>query len=202
MESPKTITLVARAITTVINSCIRKDWKFPGGQYGLTTIAKGLERMRVLYPYEGMSNARIIDFLVYQIYRCRDIIKDGGWTLGWAFSDNAVNKYKKQFIDAGGKTGMNYYIDLWLDDNGLSRGLLVRILSPADNSMRKYVNPVHEEEIKARFFNKQAGYLLCQSSSTGWNPKSSYCPKCTYMNKCMAETEKKYPEIVRLRKEK
>lgn len=188
-------------MATVIRTAIKKDWKLPGGQYTHTVINSGLERMRVLYPYEGMSDRRIVDFLVYQIYRCREVIASGGWAITWAFSDNAVAKYKKQFIDEGGKVGMNYYIDRWLADNGMSRNMLTNILSPSENSMKKYINPVHEEEIKARFFNKQAGYFLCQSSSTGWNPKSQYCPKCDYQNKCMKQTETKYPEITRLRKE-
>ena len=201
MESQKTITQVAKAITTIIKAGIREDWRFPGGSYGISTIANGLERMKKLYPYEGMSESRIIDFVVYQIYRCRDKIADGNWTLSWAFSDNAVERYRRQFMDVNGKSGMNYYINIWLKQHGMSREGLTRILLPQENSMKKYVNPVHEEEIKGRFFNKDVGFFLCQSSSTGWNPKSDYCRKCKFMDKCMDATEKKYPEITRLRKE-
>lgn len=188
-------------MTTIIRTAIKKDWRLPGGAYSESVIGNGLERMRVLYPYSGMSERRIVDYLVYQIYRCRSLIADGGWTINWAFSDNAVLKYKKQFIDAGGKSGMNYYIDKWLEEYGMSREMLTKILAPPDNSKKIYVNPVHEEEIKERFFNQEVGYYLCQTSSTGWNPKSKHCPKCKYQTRCMEDTERRFPEITRLRKQ-
>lgn len=201
MESQKIIIRVARAITMIIRSGIRKDWNFPGGTSGDLIIAKGLERMKSLYPYEGMSGGRIIDYLVYQIYRYRNNIAKGNWSLSWIFSDHAVGKYRQQFMEASGKSGMNYYIDLWLDEHGMDRNMLTSMLVPPSNSMKKYVNPVHEEDIKGRFFNKEVGFMLCQSSSTGWNPRSKFCPQCKFGDKCKESTQHRYPEIMRLRME-
>ena len=105
-------------------------------------------------------------------------------------------------VPAHGKSGMNYYIDRWLDDSELSRSCLVKMIEePKSNSMRKYIYMEAEEQTKMRFLNTEAGYLLCQRSTTGWAPMSETCKRCEYKKQCEQATEKRLPELVRLRKE-
>lgn len=58
-----------------------------------------------------------------------------------------------------------------------------------------------EEPFKQRFFNTPEGFPFCQSFTTGWSPLSPSCNVCDYRKKCEETTAKKYPELVRHRKE-
>ena len=118
------------------------------------------------------------------------------------FTDFAVEKYRAQFMSEDGKNGMNYYIDQWLDENELSRAQLTAMIAdPKPNKMRKYIYMEAEEMTKRRFINTEGGYLLCQSSTTGWSPKSEACGECSYRKRCEEDTERRLPELVRLRRE-
>lgn len=105
MELKEKYSKVQKMIETIVQSTIKKGWRLPGGPTVLTVIERGLGRMKSLYPYSEMADERIVDFIVYQIYRYRDIIGEfeRGWHISWCFSENAVEKYRKQFIDAEGR---------------------------------------------------------------------------------------------------
>src|SRR5574344_362544 len=108
MESKEKINKIQKMFAIVIQSLIDKRWHFPGGRGGVSVVENGIERLKKLYNYSDMADERIIDFVVYQIYRYRDLINSGrGWEITWCFSENAVEKYRKQFIDTSGKSGMN-----------------------------------------------------------------------------------------------
>lgn len=198
----KTIRL-SKMIETVIRRCINRKWRFPGGP-NLIALEVGVKNLQKLWPYEGIADDRIVDYIVYQIYRTRQNFENGyGWQPNFLFTDYSIGKYRKQFIDESGKSGMNYYINQWLDDAELTRGDLVRIIEdPKPNSMRKYVYMESEEQTKKRFLNTEAGFILCQRSTTGWAPLSETCERCEYQKQCEQATEKRLPELVRLRREK
>ena len=166
-------------------------------------LQNGLPLLKKLWPYEGLADDRIVDYIVYQIYRTRENIERGyGWRPDFLFSDYSIEKYRKQFINEGGKSGMNYYINKWLDESELSRSDLVKMIEePKPNGMRKYIYMESEEQTKMRFLNTDGGYMLCQRSTTGWSPMSETCIKCDFQKQCEEATAKRLPELVRLRKE-
>ena len=167
------------------------------------TIAMWLDRFKVLYPY-NFADERIIDYVVYQIYRFRDLIPERGkgWNLSWCFSKNAVDKFKAQFIDDSGKSGMNYYIDQWLKSEGLNRQKLTEMLVDfKEHRLAKFIYMPSEELTKRRFADSEVGFMLCMQATTGWSPLSDACKACQHTSECIEYFEKKTPELIRLRKE-
>lgn len=166
----------------------------------LQMVQEGIERLnKKLFPYSNMADERIIDFLVYSLYLKRDT--QYRFTVSQIFSEGLMQKYQKQFMSADGKSGMNYYINEWLDDGDLSRPQLTKMIEkPKPHKMSKFIYMESEELIKKRFFNTDTGYMLCQCSTTGWSPRSQYCNNCKNVEQCITTTEQKYPELVRLRR--
>lgn len=204
MELKEKYSKVQKMIETIVQSTIKKGWRLPGGPTVLTVIERGLGRMKSLYPYSEMADERIVDFIVYQIYRYRDIIGEfeRGWHISWCFSENAVEKYRKQFIDAEGKSGMNYYIDQWLKDGRLDRSKLAAMIGdPKDHPLKKYIYMQSEELIKKRSIKMDNGHVLCMMRTTGWSPFSETCQQCRHTDDCIDYLEHNVPELLRLRKE-
>lgn len=163
------------------------------------TIQNGIDGLKkTCYP-TGMSEERITDFIVYQLYRKRNL-----WYRFYAsdlFSDYAISKYYAQFIGINKKTGMNYYIDLWLEEGKLSRRKITEMISlPKPSKLSGMVYMPSEEMIKRRFYNTDMGYMLCQNNTTGYSPRSVACSGCKFDEECEFVTKKKYPELMRLRK--
>lgn len=182
---------------------IDKKWRFPTTYKGYA--ASGASRfMTRLYPHDSDPSERLVDFVVYQVYRYREAMTDPNsrFQVTWCFSDNAIEKYRKQFIEDEGKSGITFYIDRWLSSFGIDRNRLIAIMSPPkENPMRKFVYIESEDNSKSRFHNTEAGYVLCQTSTTGWTPKSRWCSSCAFSGRCMTATERKYPELTRLRQQ-
>ena len=202
MELQERTIRLSKMIETVIRRCIDPKWRFPGGP-NLLVLEQGIGNLSKLWPYEGIADDRIVDYVIYQIYRTRQTFERGySWQPGFLFSDYSIDKYRKQFLEESGKSGMNYYINQWLDESELSRHDLVKMIEePKPNSMRKYVYMESEEQTKMRFLNSEMGFMLCQRSTTGWAPQSDTCRKCDYQGQCEKATAKRLPELVRLRKE-
>lgn len=202
MELQDKTVRVSRMIETVIRRCINPKWRYPGGP-NLIILQENLKVLAKLWNYDGVADDRVVDYAVYQIYRNRKTLEGGyAWSPRMMFTDFAVEKYRAQFMSEDGKSGMNYYIDQWLDENELSRAQLTAMIAdPKPNKMRKYIYMEAEEMTKRRFINTEGGYLLCQSSTTGWSPKSEACGECSYRKRCEEDTERRLPELVRLRRE-
>ncbi len=193
---------IMKMCAVVVHTLILPEWKVPDSHSTTRIVLSGLEKFGKLYP--NMSEARIVDFVVYQLYRYREIIPstNWGWSWSWCFSNNAVAKFKAQFIDDGGKVGINYYIDKWLESGGLSREKLLDIISERnDQSLSFYVDSPADEPIKKKYLNTPYGLVNCIKFTSGWSPKSESCSQCRYEKDCVYYTQRKYPEIYRLRKE-
>lgn len=189
-------------IETLIKRTIDPKWKFTQSGSAALYLQNGLQQLHHLFGVSNMSEERIIDYVVYQIYRYRTYIADGSWQYTWLFSLAAMDKFRKQFLSADGKSGMNYYIDQWLDEAELSRGQLTTMIAkPKQNPLRNMVYLEAEEPIKRRFLNTHDGLSLCQNSTTGWSPFSETCGRCDNWVECKNMTAKKYPELMRFRKE-
>lgn len=202
MELQERTIKVRQMIETVIRRTINPKWRFTlSGQVGVY-LEKGLQSLPGVFGMSNIDDERIVDYIVYQLYRSRNFIADGSWQTTWLFSQSAKDKYKKQFLSADGKSGMNYYINQWLDEAELSRGYLTTLIAkPKPNPLKKLIYLEAEEPIKRRFLNTTEGLLLCQQSTTGWSPFSETCGQCDHRLQCEEMTAKQYPELVRFRKE-
>lgn len=189
-------------IETLVRRTIRPTWRFTkSGQVGIY-LERGLTNLPALFGIERIDESRIVDYIVYQIYRCRMAFESGTWDYTWLFSKSAMEKFKKQFLSANGKSGMNYYINQWLDDAELSRRQLTDMIRKKKaNPLRGMVYLESEEPIKKRFINTPEGLALCQGATTGWSPFSVACKQCDNWEQCEKITAKKYPELTRFRKD-
>lgn len=111
-------------IQTLIQKTIDPKWKFTQSGQVAMYLQNGLERLPGLFGFSDIDDERIIDYIVYQIYRSRTAIAEGSWQHTWLFSQNAMEKYKKQFMSVDGKHGMNYYIN-YGHENEASNGVNV-----------------------------------------------------------------------------
>lgn len=192
---------IIRAFMEVVN-CVDPKWRFPYGPVPEAYVVEGLERLEAFFKM-GISDRRYVDYIVYQVFRFADAIaeKNSRFQYTWCFSENAFGKYRAQYFGSG-KRGIDYYIDLWLKENGISREhLLGRIQGPGENKWRKFIEMPSDEMVKMRFHNTESGFILCSSSTMGWSPGSNACSGCNYVEKCMTVTDRRYPELLRLRKQ-
>lgn len=192
---------ICRMFQFVVKELVRNDWLLPSATPRY--VKNGIMNLSKLFAGE-ISDGRIVDFIVYQVYRYRDFIgiKGSSWNISWCFSDTAIKKFKSQFLDSKGKSGMMYYIDCWLEDGGLSRSVLRDMLADnGEHRLARYIYIVSEDVIKRRFKNTELGLQLCIQSTTGWTPQSPVCSNCSNMYRCAIVSEKKCPELIRLRKE-
>lgn len=186
----------------LIRRTINPKFTYTQGGVALCQLEEGLNRLPEVFGVDDVSEERVVDYLVFQIYRSRTAIAEGRWRQNWLFSESAKDKYKKQFINEDGKSGMNYYINLWLDEAELSRGQLTAMIAKQrPNPLKRMVYLPSEEPIKKRFLNTDIGLALCQQSTTGWSPLSETCGRCDNWKECGKLTAKKYPELMRFRKE-
>lgn len=165
-------------------------------------IHMGLEKLPGLYGLSEIDDERIVDYVAYQLYRCRKSIADGKWKITWLFSEQSMDRFRRQFMSETGKSGMNYYIDQWLYEAELSRHDLIRIIADEKPSpLRDMVYMPSEEPVKRRFHNTADGFTLCQCSTTGWSPLSEACRECSFWADCGKQTAARFPELLRFRKE-
>lgn len=189
-------------IETVVKRTINPRWRFTQSGVAAMYLQNGLQQLPSLFGFSDIDDERIVDYLVYQIYRQRSSILNGSWQYTYLFSQSAMQKYHSQFLTVEGKSGMNYYIDQWLEEAELSRGKLTSMIAaPKPNPLRKMIYLASEEPIKKRFLNTDDGLALCQRSTTGWSPLSETCGRCDNWVECGKMTAKKYPELMRFRKE-
>lgn len=192
---------VCRMFQYVVKELVSDDWLLPS--FSPVVIETGLMEFSTLFP-GGLSDGRIVDFVVYQIYRYRDMIglKGTRWNISWCFSKAAIGKFKAQFLDVQGKSGMMYYIDQWLGDAEINRTKLEDMLVDTnEHHLAKFIYVKSEDSIKSRFPDMDMRLRICLSSTTAWTPRSTVCSSCVNYQKCMELSKKKYPELVRLRQE-
>ena len=196
---------VARVMTMFsrIVKRIDRKWKFPGGDVVVNYVTAGLKRLEDSFPM-GMSDQRITDYMVYQLYRYADNISGVAPThfqYSWCFSENALAKYRNQYFGTGNPR-IDYYIDQWLDGLNITRQEITDFISgPKPNKWRKYIEMPSDEAVKRRFFNTRNGLILCSSKTMGWSPGSRACHECDFVEECKKITERRYPELLRLRLE-
>lgn len=191
---------VGRAFVYLMNKAVNPLWVFPGGFQPTVDIYNALNYLGARYFPNGLSDERIIDCIIYQIYRYRESRHPVDYR--WCFSRTAIDKFYMQFYGGGKGRQMTYYINQWLKEHNITRPDLIKLIArPKENSYAKYIYIQAEEMCKSRFLNTNVGFLMCKNNTTGWTPLSKNCKQCKFVSKCITESEKKYPEIIRLRKE-
>ena len=184
-----------KKVITVYTEIERKTgsptYKFPQGGAAIRTVSEFLKEMRK--EYGALSIDRIVDYCIFILHYYHD--KDTR-PISHKFGKAAIKRFRET------KVGKRWHEDMWLEKSDVCRSYFYGLA--ADKSLHpqaKYIHLPHEENTKQRLLNQEVGYLICQASTLGWSPLSGICSQCNFTDRCMKETEVKYPELYRLRVE-
>ena len=180
-----------RIFTKIATNLVSSSFRFSNGGASERVVTQALERLEK--KCGGLSRERIVDYCVSSAY----IFKGRGekWTINQVFGPKSIERFNTD-------KGLRYYEDKWLATANITRDdLMGMIADKSSHPLAQYVYLPMEEPTKRRALNSEAGYLVCQSSTLGWSPESESCTECEFAEKCKKETNKKYPEIYRLRLE-
>lgn len=149
------------------------------------------------YKEDGISDRRIAEYCVNNVYRisCMRPENTSMFKVNHIFGDASVQK----FLDA--PTGVKYYEGEFLKSLGVTMGdLILHIVDKKNHPHHKFIRTPHEERTKKRALNTPSGYYLCSKSTLMWNPFSESCNSCIFAEtKCKQETQRRFPELYRLR---
>lgn len=179
--------------TVIVYAAIEKKlvdptFKISGGGATTRIITASLKRLEE--EFGAISSERLVDYCISTAYFHRDKKK----TLNHIFGPKSIERMKEH------KRGIIFYQDEWLESGGLSRASLVALIKDRQKHPHdKYIYVAFEEPTKLRHINQKVGYYVCQASTLGWSPLSDACSSCVFVENCKKETERKYPEIYRLR---
>ena len=191
MENDYIIHQTMKIFAEIATKLISPSFKFSKGGEAIRIVSQALERLEK--KYGSLSRERIEDYCVSAAYSFKD--RGERWKINQVFGPKSVEKF-------GTDRRVKYYEDRWLASAEITRSHLLSYL--ADKSKhphQQYVYMPMEEPTKKRMLNSQAGYIICQSSTLGWSPESESCSRCKFVSKCKIETQKRFPEIYRLRLE-
>lgn len=190
-------TLKIRNVKTVYTEIMKRifdaEFSFPNGGQMDGRISKVIKNMTKMY---GQCNEnRIVDYCVFQLYRCRDSEYTKSLTLGM-FGDTAFSKFERFGVKKRNSENQ------WLAEVGLSRDYLCSLIKKKEHPFAKFVYMPSEEMTKMRKINTDVGFFICAISTLMWSPYSKACSICSNAERCKKETEKRYPELYRIRIEK
>ena len=177
--------IFAKIATNLINPSFR----FSQGGATIRVISQALERLES--KQGSLSRERIVDYLICSAY----VFKDRGpsWKINQVFGPKSIERFNSD-------KGRRYYEDRWLATANMTRAsLLDLIVDKSSHPQAQYIYMPMEESTKMRMLNQQSGYVICQSSTLGWSPESASCEQCKFIEQCKIETQRKFPEIFRLR---
>lgn len=190
MANEKLTTSITTVYTEIMRRLIDPNFKFSQGGSTTKKIAKLLDILEK--EFGTVTNERLVDFCVATAY----FYKDRPYTVGHLLGKSAVTRLKTK------AHGSKFYEDRWLSKAQLSRSQLVDMIKDrSTHPHAKYIFMASEEGTKMRMLNVDVGYTICQLSTLGWSPLSPACQLCKFVKECKAETQRKYPELYRLRSE-
>lgn len=144
----------------------------------------------LMVTFGDISGERIVDLCVAGA--CK--YKDRPTTLGHILAESVIQAIAKT------TKGQRWYQDEWLSDKGVERMELENLARNAfTHPLAHLVYIAGEDSTKANHHNTEAGFYGCQLSTTGWSPKSPWCRKCDYVERCKNQTAKNFHELYRLR---
>lgn len=180
-----------RIFAQIATSLINPQFRFSNGGAPIRVVTQALERLEK--KCGGLSRERIVDYCVSTAY----VFKNRGtdWTINQAFGPKSTQRFTTD-------KGLRFYENRWLASANITREDLMSLIEDkSKHPQSKYIYLPMEEPTKRRMLNRDAGYLICQTSTLGWSPESECCSQCKFAEECKIETSKKYPEIYRLRLE-
>lgn len=178
-----------KVFTKIVTELINPDFHFSYGEANRRIVREALGRLEQVCG--GLSRERIVDYCVSTAY----IFKGRGrqWNILQAFGPKSTERFSTD-------KGLRYYENRWLSSVNITREDLITLIEDrSQHPQAQYVYLPMEETTKRRLLNSESGYLICQSSTLGWSPESECCSQCKFIEECKIETNKKYPEIYRLR---
>ncbi|MDR1089807.1 MAG: hypothetical protein LBL79_01915 [Prevotella sp.] len=191
MAGERQIKQVMTVYTEIMTRLVDKTFRFSQGGKTLRAISGFLDKFEKEYGI--ITRERLVDFCIYiaHIYRKRE-----KRTIQQMFGSTSLDRFGES------KQGRVYYEDKWLSDGQLTRDYLYHLIADRkEHPQAKYIYVLSEEGTKKRLLNQKTGYLLCQTSTLGWSPASETCGQCMFKRECMKETQRKYPELYRIRSE-
>lgn len=178
-----------RMFCEIVTKLIQPDYRLSKGGEATRTVRTALQRLEK--KFGSLTAQRIVDYVVCSAYAFKN--RGSDWKLNQVFGPKSLERFNSD-------KGRVYYENEWLRSKGLSRGcLLDMIVDRSEHPKAKYIFVPSEEGTKARLLNREVGFVICQTSTLGWSPLSDSCSECRFIEKCKQETQKKYPEIFRLR---
>lgn len=168
---------------------IHSGYRFPQGGEPIRVMRTALQRVEK--KYGALTAQRIVDYVVCSSYAFKE--RKANWKLNQVFGPKSMERFNSD-------KGRMYFEDKWLESGDLSRAsLLNMIVDRSEHPKAKFIFVPSEEGTKQRLLNREVGFAICQTSTLGWSPLSAACSECDFVAKCKTETQKKYPEIFRLR---
>jgi hypothetical protein len=175
----------------IASKLIHPGYKLPQGGEPTRVIRTALQRLEK--QYGALTGQRIVDYVICSAHAFKD--RGSNWKLNQVFGPKSMERFNTD-------KGRVYYENKWLSGADLSRNdLLSMIVDRSEHPKAKYVLVPSEEGTKMRLLNREVGFVICQTSTLGWSPLSEACSQCNFIEKCKEETQKKFPEIYRLRTE-
>lgn len=183
--------------TEIAKRLIDPSFKFPDGGATKRKLSKWIKDFTTVCGGE-INSSRIVDYCVFQLHKNRTAEFQQRLAPN-VFGKTALGKYKS--MSSREKT---YMENQWLSEANLTRAYLNSLISEhkKEHPLAKYIYMEAEESTKKRCLNTMAGYAICQVSTLRWSPFSETCNVCDYADKCQRETERRTPELYRIRIEK
>lgn len=175
--------------TEIQRKLVNPTFKFSQGGATFTTLSNFVNAFEK--EFGAVTKERLVDFCICTAHTYRSISNS---SIKQMFGSASIKKFKEA------KDGKAYYENQWLSSAKLTRQQLVNMISDRqEHPQAKYIYVEAEEGSKKRLLNKEVGYLLCQASTLGWSPVSEACQQCVFVVQCKQETQRKYPELYRIR---
>lgn len=180
----------------LMRAAVAPVFTFPKGGVAMRAVRSCLE---MLEDYYGeISPERIVDFCTCQVHAISRF--DQAYLRRWKVTHSFGKKAMERFT--GNKQMHRYYEDRWLQENKLSRSILLPLIRDRrEHPLARYIFPEYEEPTKRRALSTSAGYYICGISTLLWTPFSPACQRCRHAESCIGRTQLNYPELYRIRVE-
>lgn len=179
--------------TEITRRLIDPSFSFPEGGRSERQLSQFILKFTNVCGGE-INTSRIVDYCVFQIHKNRN--SSFQRTLApKTFGETALQKY----LSMSSKQ-KKYMEDQWLSGGNLTRTYLNSLIcNKSEHPQSKYIYMASEEGTKKRYVNMDAGLFICATSTLMWSPFSPTCQICKKADVCKKETEKRYPELYRIR---
>lgn len=159
------------------------DMSFPSSAVAAAERLSELMRRRHI----TVGDARIVD---YCVFAARLYDRSANRFARNLFSEATMRK----FAEAGAASRI--WEDRWLEGHGISRIGLIALIAPHEETYPEHLlGSGFDEGTRRRRLNKDGGFLICQTGTIGWSPRSESCGMCIHSQRCREISVKRYPSL-------